>query len=94
MLLIWNNKASQELEGIYNYKDSPQNAVLVLETIFNFAETLVLFPYKYPKEPIINLENVRFAVIWSFKIIYAIENENVVVLKIFNTHQNPSKLKK
>lgn len=96
MRVIWKKKASDELEAIYSYikKDSPQNAFMVFNKIFDLANSLTDFPYKFPKEPIINIENVRFAVIWSFKIIYAIHDDNIYILKVFNTKQQPKKLKK
>lgn len=96
MKVIWRKKASDELEAIYNYikKDSPQNAVMVFNKIFDLANSLVDFPYKFPQEPILNNENVRFAVIWSFKIIYAIHNDDIFILRVFNTKQHPKKLKK
>ena len=95
MKVLWNKKASNELEAIYNYikKGSPQNAVLVFNEIYDLANSLLNFPYKFPVEPIINVEKVRFAVIWSFKIIYSVEKESIVILRVFNTKQNPKQLK-
>jgi toxin ParE1/3/4 len=95
MKVLWSKKASNELEAIYNYikKGSPQNAILVFNGIYDLANSLPNFPYKFPVEPIINIEKVRFAAIWSFKIIYSVEKESVVILRIFNTKQNPKKLK-
>lgn len=96
MEVIWRKKASDELEAIYKFikKESPKNAVLVFNAIYNLAISLSDFPYKFPMEPVINIEKVRYAVIWSFKIIYAVEEENIVILRVFNTKQNPKKLKK
>lgn len=95
MKVLWSKKASNELEAIYNYikKGSPQNAILVFNGIYDLANSLPNFPYKFPVEPIINIEKVRFAAIWSFKIIYSVEKDSVVILRIFNTKQNPKKLK-
>jgi toxin ParE1/3/4 len=95
MKVLWSKKASNELEAIYNYikKGSPQNAILVFNGIYDLANSLPNFPYKFLVEPIINIEKVRFAAIWSFKIIYSVEKESVVILRIFNTKQNPKKLK-
>ncbi|RTZ05191.1 type II toxin-antitoxin system RelE/ParE family toxin [Flavobacterium bomense] len=95
MRVLWSKKASNELEAIYKYikKESPQNAILVFNEIYDLANSLPNFPYKFPVEPIINIQKVRFVVIWSFKIIYSVEKESVVVLRIFNTKQNPKKLK-
>ncbi|MFV5701880.1 type II toxin-antitoxin system RelE/ParE family toxin [Flavobacterium sp. XS2P12] len=95
MKVLWSKKASNELEAIYKYikKESPQNAILVFNEIYDLANSLLNFPYKFPVEPIINIEKVRFATIWSFKIIYSAEKESVVILRVFNTKQNPKKLK-
>ena len=96
MKVLWSTKALNELEAIYNYinKESPQNAILVFNGIYDLTNSLINFPYKFPVEPIINIEKVRFAAIWSFKIIYSIENDSIVILSIFNTKQNPKQLKK
>ena len=96
MEVVWRIKASNELMEIYNYiyKESPQNALLVFNAIFDLATSLSNFPYKFPKEPIINVDKVRFYVVWDYKIIYAIEGESIVILRVFNTKQNPRKLKK
>lgn len=96
MKVLWSKKASNELESIYKYikKESPQNSVLVFNEIYDLANSLSNFPYKFPIEPIINIEKVRFAAIWSFKIIYSVEKESIVILRVFNTKQNPKQLKK
>ena len=93
MKVLWNKKVSNELEAIYKYikKESPQNAVFVFNKIYDLANSLPNFPYKFPIEPIINIEKVRFAAIWSFKIVYSVEEESVVILRVFNTKQNPKK---
>ncbi|MFV8372878.1 type II toxin-antitoxin system RelE/ParE family toxin [Flavobacterium sp. LB2P74] len=95
MKVLWSKKASNELEAIYKYikKESPQNSVLVFNKIYDLANSLSNFPYKFPIEPIINIEKVRFAAIWSFKIIYSVEKESIVILRVFNTKQNPIQLK-
>jgi plasmid stabilization system protein ParE len=96
MEVIWRKKASNELEAIYKFinKESPQNAVLVFNGIYDLAISLPDFPCKFPQEPTINIEKVRFAVIWSYKIIYSVENDCILILRVFNTNQNPKKLHK
>lgn len=96
MEVIWRKKASNELAVIYNFinKESPQNAVLVFNGIYDLAISLQDFPYKFPKEPTINIDKVRFAVIWSFKIVYSVESDCILILRVFNTNQNPRKLHK
>ncbi len=96
MEVIWRKKALDELEVIYKYIkiESPQNAILVFNSIYDLAISLADYPYKFPVEPIINIEKVRFVVIWNFKIIYSVEEDSIVILRVFNTKRNPKKLKK
>lgn len=96
MEVIWRKKASNELEAIYKFinKESPQNAVIAFNGIYDLVMSLPDFPYKFPKEPSINIDKVRFAVIWSYKIIYSVENGCILILRVFNTNQNPKKLYK
>lgn len=96
MNIVWQKQASNDLTAIFKHieNESPQNALLVFGSIIELVEKLKLFPYKFPKEHSITSSNVRFAVIWSFKIVYAIEENTILVLRIFNTKQNPKKLKK
>ena len=96
MNIVWQKQASKDLVAIFKHieSESPQNALMVFGSIIEQVGKLKLFPYKFPKEHSIITGDVRFAVIWSFKIVYAIEVNTILVLRIFNTKQNPKKLKK
>ena len=89
-------KASKDLISIYKYiqKESSQNAVFVINSICDLVDSLELFPFKFPKKRFLNNENIRFAVIWSYKVVYAIDNVTILILRVFNTKQNPKKIKK
>ena len=95
MQIIWYKQAEQDLNESIAFiaQDNPVNALNVLDKIILFIDSLPLFPYKYPKEPIYNMENIRFVNKWFLKIIYRIEADNIYILRIFNTHQNPDKIK-
>lgn len=71
---------------------SPKNAEMLLEELVKLSETLSNMPFKFPKEPYYNKGNIRFVTKWSFKMIYQIEEEKIIVLRIFSTHQNPKKI--
>ena len=94
MQIIWYNQAEQDLSANIAFiaQDSTENALRVLEEIITIIDSLALFPYKYPKEPIYNVENIRFVTKWSYKIIYRVETDIIYILRIFNTHQNPAKI--
>lgn len=95
MRIIWHNKASQDLNENIRYisKQSPQNAILVLNTLTDLADSLKILPFRNPIEPVYNKENIRFIAKWSFKIIYRIEIDTIYILRIFNTNQHSDKIK-
>ena len=94
MRIIWYSKAEQDLNSNIAFiaQSSPENAIKVLEEIMLLTDSLLLFPYKYPKEPIYNVENIRFVTKWSYKIIYRVESDMIYILRLFNTHQNPANM--
>jgi len=95
MKIIWRKKASDSLEAIYNYikLDSPKNAGMVFNKIYDLSQSLIVFPEKYPVDPSFNNPNIRFAIIWNYKITYIIETKSIIILKVFDTRQHPKKLK-
>ena len=94
MTINWHTKAVDDLNGNIAYiaTKSPQNALHVLETLTALADSLADMPYKYPKEPVYNRENVRFVAKWSFKIIYRVEVDAIYILRVFNTNQSPERI--
>ena len=95
MRIIWHDKAYNDLYENVGYiaKESPQNARHVLNTLLQLGESLGNMPYKYPKEPVYNAENVRFVIQWHYKMIYRITETEIHILRIFNMWQHPEKLK-
>lgn len=49
--VIWSEKSISSIQNIYNYivEESPQNADLVIDTLFELGEKLNLFPEKIQK---------------------------------------------
>jgi len=94
MNIEWRDKAVEELQSIYDYiySKSPQNAENVINTLLELGNSLGEFPHKFSIEPFLNQENTRFAVQWSYKIIYRIENDRIIILRVFDGRQNPQKL--
>lgn len=93
MKIVWRKKASVDLEVIYNYikQDSPQNAVMVFNKIYDLVNSLNIFPERYPVDKKNNNPQVRFAVLWNYKVVYSIEENAIVILRIFSTRQHPNK---
>lgn len=89
-------KQLRNCQSIYDYIyfRSPQNAENVVDTLLELGNSLAEFPAKFPIEPILNQENVRFVAKWDYKIIYRIEKDKIIILRVFHSKQNPEKLKK
>ena len=96
MKVVWSKQARNSLAQIYDYiyEDSPQNAVMVFDTLFDLGNSLADARFDYSKDLIINEERFKFIPKWSYKIIYERKENEVVILEIFNTNKNPDKLLK
>ncbi|MBQ0910033.1 type II toxin-antitoxin system RelE/ParE family toxin [Flavobacterium sp. F-328] len=95
-MIVWESRAEQELQDIYDYifLSSPQNAENVINELVATSESVQNMPYKYPKEPYFNDENIRFVPKWSYKIIYLIGDIDITILSVFNTSQYSIKFRK
>ena len=73
--VIWSPNAIVSIQNIYDYiyKQSPQNASLVVDFLFDLVDKLAIFPEKNPIEPVFNSQEIRFFPKWNFKIVYRIE---------------------
>ena len=82
------------LSKIYDdiFKDSPQNAEVVFNTLYDLGNSLSNEQFEYSKELIINKEKFRFIPKWSYKIIYERKVDKVAIIDVFNSRQNPKKL--
>ena len=60
--VIWSPNVIESIQNSYNYSytKSPQNADLVVETLFDLGVKLNLFPEKNPIEPLFNSQEIRF----------------------------------
>ena len=96
MNLVWSEEVSNSLKNIYFYilKDSPHNAVMVIDKIIELAATLQDKRFEYAIDPIINKQKYRHISIWSYKIIYERNSEDTIILDLFYGRQNPNKLDK
>ncbi|HKK82149.1 MAG TPA: type II toxin-antitoxin system RelE/ParE family toxin [Prolixibacteraceae bacterium] len=94
MKVIWSKLAKESLAQIYDYifEDSPQNAEMVFNTLFELGNSLSDEKVEYAKDLIINEERFRIIPKWSYKIIYERTESLVIILDIFNTYRNPKRL--
>jgi len=93
--LFWTFEAKKDLKPIFDYimnVESRKRALFVVDGIRSEAKEILNFPTKHAKEPYINNDNIRFTVKWSYKIVFEIRGNKVIILKIFHTAQNTEKL--
>jgi plasmid stabilization system protein ParE len=96
--IIWTNRAISQLEHAVKYILDEQGktyAETVLNKILNSTRNLYDFPKMGQIEYFLSHKKseYRYLLVWSYKIVYKISNEKVVISRIFHTSQNPSKLK-
>lgn len=88
--VVWSKEAIDSIQHIYDfiYSKSPQNAEMVLETLFKIGDELTIFPEKNPVESTFKDKNIRFFPKWNFKIVYKIESDRIFIIDVFSTRQN------
>ena len=94
--LYWTPEAKKDLKPIFDYVasvESRERAFYVINGIMAKAREIQNIPTKHAREPYINQDNIRFAVKWSFKIVFEIKENTVRILSIFHTAQSPEKIK-
>ena len=93
----WDRLAKKNLDDIYNYisKDSLSAARKVKKELVTLAHSLNDFPEKFSVEEFLigEPENYRSVSKWSYKIIYEVTEECIIIVDLFHTSQHPSKIK-
>lgn len=94
----WDKLAKQNLDNIYDYiaKDSIIAARKVKKELVRLASSLNDFPEKFSSEEYLanEPENYRSVSKWSYKIIYEVTQECIIIVDVFHTSQFPSKIKR
>jgi len=94
----WDKRAKENLDSIFDFiaEDSITSARYVKKKLVNLARSLNDFPEKYSKEEFLQdePENYRSVSKWSYKIIFEITDECLIIADIFHTSQHPSKIKR
>ncbi len=90
--------AKENLDNIFEYiaKDSIIAARRVKKELVKLAHSLNDFPDKFSSEEFLSNEpeNYRSVTKWSYKIIYEVTEDYIIIVDIFHTSRHPSKIKK
>ena len=94
----WDRLAKENLDQIFDFiaQDSVTAARKVKKEFIKLAHSLNDFPEKFSVEPYLKdePENYRSVSKWSYKIIYEVTEEYIIIVDVFHTSQHPSKIKK
>jgi len=97
LVIKWDELAVNNLNDIYDYiaLDSVTAARKVKKSIIMLVKSLSDFPEKYPKETFLAEfpNNFRSVTKWSYKIIYEVTENEILILDIFHVKQHPQKIK-
>lgn len=93
--VIFSSKADNDLALIIDYllKEWSDKQIRDFNNILDEKlEIIVNYPYSYPS--ILNNNNIRKCVlIKQISLYYLIRDESIIVLRLFDSRSNPSKLK-
>lgn len=97
--VIWTIPAKQDLRDIYEYVARVSETIahrLVLKIIDKAALLDTGFDEIGPAEPLLRQtrKNYRYLVSGNYKIIYRVDEDAIYIMTVFDTRQNPRKLKR
>ncbi len=86
------------LRRICNYikkQESEEQAAKFRTEIRELSKSLGLMPHKYTRDPFMEKEtgDIRYKVIWSYRLIYEVTEEAVGILDVVHTSRNPENMK-
>jgi len=96
--LIWTKRAFSQLERAIKYIREEQGlayAEIVLNKTLEKTRLLENSPLIGQIEPLLKHKKseYRYLIVWSYKIIYRIDQNKIVVSRVFHTSRSPKKLK-
>lgn len=95
--IVWTLKAIHQIEDICNFisHDSVSAAEKIKTEIINSVLQLKKYPESGQEEPLLKSyhKKHRYLVQGHYKIIYRIQNDYIIINSVFDTRQNPKKLK-
>ena len=88
--LIWTEKAVKSVEDIADFisKDSIYYAKKTVKDIYAISKSLKIFPNKGRKVPEYDNEYIREIIYKSYRIIYKIENDNILILSVISGYMD------
>lgn len=84
--ISWSRRALDDLEAIAEYvaADSPTFAGIVVKKIVNRTSMLSQFPRSGRKVPEFDNEDTRELIVYSYRIIYQLQEDEVVIAAVIH----------
>jgi toxin ParE1/3/4 len=84
--VAWSRRALQDVEAIADYiaADSPTYAGIVVKKVVNQTQMLAKFPRAGRKVPEFDDEKVRELVVYSYRLIYRLQDDEVVIAAVIH----------
>tara|TARA_R110002012_G_scaffold321969_1_gene552904 strand:- start:36468 stop:36785 length:318 start_codon:yes stop_codon:yes gene_type:complete len=99
--IIWSNFSEKQLDEIYAYyekESSPIVAAKIITEIIKESEKLLSASFIGQKEELLKERKIpyRYLVFKNYKLIYSVDEPNglIKIADVFDTRQNPPKLKR
>lgn len=88
--IIWTVSAYKDLQNIveYIFDDSPYYALSFYEDVLDKAQTLIEFPLRGRVVPEFGDPNMRELFVHRYRLIYRVDNQNVVITTIIHGARN------
>ena len=97
MQIIWTDFATENLKIIFDFytiKASKKVAHKIRKEILNTTKQLIMHPTSGQKELLLEKlgRDYRYLLSGNYKIIYKVENTQIIISDVFDARQNPSKM--
>ncbi len=89
-MVKWSKTAMDDLRRIYNYisEDSVIYAKKVVEEIINKSDYLKAYPDIGKAIPELNNLRIRELIVYSYRMVYQVESEDVEILTLVHSRKN------
>ena len=89
-MVKWSKTAMDDLRRIYNYisEDSVIYAKKVVEEIINKSDYLKAYPNIGRAIPELNNPGIRELIVYSYRMVYQVEREDVEILTLVHSRKN------
>lgn len=90
--IIWTNASLQDAKTIFVYYNKRNHSDTYSRKLYKEMKSLIGRVAQLPAlGRMTELKNIRYIVMKEYLLFYQINNENIAVLRIWDSRQNPSK---